>query len=393
MKKIIYLDNAATTQVDPQVLETMLPYFSQYYGNPAAIYSIAGESGKAVAKARTQVAELINAKREEIYFTGGGSESDNWVLKAIADAYEKEGCHIITTRIEHHAILHTCEYLEKHGCQVTYLEVDAQGLISPQKVREAIRPNTRLISVMTANNEIGTIQPIKEIGQIAKEKGILFHTDAVQAFGHIPLDVEELQVDFLSASGHKIYGPKGSGILYIRKNVKLGAFIHGGAQERHRRAGTHNVPAIVGLGKAAELAGERMAASMEQESKLRDYLIDRIAKEVPYCRVNGHLEKRLPNNASFCFSFIEGESLLILLDQQGICGSGGSACTTGAVDPSHVLRAIGVPEAQAKGALRLTLSSRTTKEDIDTTVEAIKENVEKLRSMSLEYEEFLRRQK
>lgn len=380
---MIYLDNAATTQMDEEVLECMLPYFREYYGNPAAIYSLAGQSGKAVAKARSQVAELIGARKEEIYFTGGGSESDNWAIKAVADLYEKEGCHIITTTIEHHAVLHTCEYLEKKGIRVTYVGVDAQGFVDPEKIRQAIRPDTRLISVMAANNEIGTIQPLKEIGQIARTQGILFHTDAVQAFGHIPLDVEELQVDLLSASGHKIHGPKGVGILYIRRNVKLGAFLHGGAQERHRRAGTHNVPAIVGMGKAAELAKQRMTESMAKESKLRDYLIERVLAQVPETYLNGSRENRLPNNASFCFRGIEGESLLILLDQKGICGSGGSACSTGAVDPSHVLRAIGVQEDLARGVLRLTVSSQTTREELDMAVEAIRSNVEKLRSMRI----------
>lgn len=380
---MIYLDNAATTQMDEEVLECMLPYFREYYGNPAAIYSLAGQSGKAVAKARSQVAELIGARKEEIYFTGGGSESDNWAIKAVADLYEKEGCHIITTTIEHHAVLHTCEYLEKKGIRVTYVGVDAQGFVDPEKIRKAIRPDTRLISVMAANNEIGTIQPLKEIGQIARTQGILFHTDAVQAFGHIPLDVEELQVDLLSASGHKIHGPKGVGILYIRRNVKLGSFLHGGAQERHRRAGTHNVPAIVGMGKAAELAKQRMEESMAKESKLRDYLIERMLTQVPETYLNGSRENRLPNNASFCFRGIEGESLLILLDQKGICGSGGSACSTGAVDPSHVLRAIGVQEDLARGVLRLTVSSQTTREELDMAVEAIRSNVEKLRSMRI----------
>ena len=380
---MIYLDNAATTQMDEEVLECMLPYFREYYGNPAAIYSLAGQSGKAVAKARSQVAELISARKEEIYFTGGGSESDNWAIKAVADLYEKEGCHIITTTIEHHAVLHTCEYLEKKGIRVTYVGVDAQGFVDPEKIRKAIRPDTRLISVMAANNEIGTIQPLKEIGQIARTQGILFHTDAVQAFGHIPLDVEELQVDLLSASGHKIHGPKGVGILYIRRNVKLGSFLHGGAQERHRRAGTHNVPAIVGMGKAAELAKQRMEESMAKESKLRDYLIERMLTQVPETYLNGSRENRLPNNASFCFRGIEGESLLILLDQKGICGSGGSACSTGAVDPSHVLRAIGVQEDLARGVLRLTVSSQTTREELDMAVEAIRSNVEKLRSMRI----------
>jgi len=380
---MIYLDNAATTQMDPKVLEAITPYFVEYYGNPAAIYTLAGESGKAVAKARTQVAELIGAKREEIYFTGGGSESDNWAIKAVADLYEKEGCHIITTKIEHHAVLHTCEYLEKRGCKVTYVDVDAEGRVAPEKILQAIRPDTRLISVMAANNEIGAIQPLEEIGRIAKEHHILFHTDAVQAFGHIPMDVEKLQVDMLSASAHKIHGPKGVGILYIRRNVKLGSFIHGGAQEKHRRAGTHNVPAIVGMGEAAVLAAERMEESMRRESKLRDYLIEKVLAEVPGSILTGGRENRLPNNASFCFEKIEGESLLILLSQQGICGSGGSACSTGAVDPSHVLSAIGVDKELAKGALRLTVSSQTTMEELDETVAAIKANVERLRGMRI----------
>ncbi len=380
---MIYLDNAATTRTDPKVLEAMLPYFVELYGNPAAIYSLAGESGKAVAKARTQVAELIHAKREEIYFTGGGSEADNWAIKAVADAYEKEGCHIITTKIEHHAVLHTCEYLQKKGCEVTFVGVDSEGYVSPEEIRKAIRPNTRLISVMAANNEIGSIQPLREIGEIAGEHHILFHTDAVQAFGHIPLNVEELQVDMLSASGHKLHGPKGVGILYLRRNVKIGSFIHGGAQERHRRAGTHNVPAIVGMGMAAQLAGERMEESMQKESMLRDYLIEKILAEVPGAVLTGGRAKRLPNNASFCFEGIEGESLLILLNQKGICASGGSACSTGAVDPSHVLEAIGVDKELAKGALRLTVSSDTTKEELDETVETIRQNVERLRSMRL----------
>ncbi len=380
---MIYLDNAATTQMDPKVLEAITPYFVEYYGNPVAIYTLAGESGKAVAKARTQVAELIGAKREEIYFTGGGSESDNWAIKAVADLYEKEGCHIITTKIEHHAVLHTCEYLEKRGCKVTYVDVDAEGRVAPEKILQAIRPDTRLISVMAANNEMGAIQPLEEIGRIAKEHHILFHTDAVQAFGHIPMDVEKLQVDMLSASAHKIHGPKGVGILYIRRNVKLGSFIHGGAQEKHRRAGTHNVPAIVGMGEAAVLAAERMEESMRKESELRDYLIEKVLAEVPGSILTGGRENRLPNNASFCFEKIEGESLLILLSQQGICGSGGSACSTGAVDPSHVLSAIGVDKELAKGALRLTVSSQTTMEELDETVAAIKANVERLRGMRI----------
>ena len=321
MKKIIYLDNAATTQVDPKVLEAMLPFFTEYYGNPSAVYSFAETAKKAVEDAREKLAELIHAKKDEIYFTGGGSESDNWALKATAEAYGNKGKHIITSKIEHHAILHTCEWLEKHGFEVTYLDVDEKGLVSPEELEKAIRPDTILISIMAANNEIGTIEPLAEIGEIAHKHGILFHTDAVQAFGHIPLDVDAMHIDMLSASGHKINGPKGIGLLYIRKGVKIRSFIHGGAQERQRRAGTHNVPGIVGFGKAAELALANMDERIKYETELRDYLIKRVSSEIPYTRVNGDLEKRLPNNANFCFRFIEGESMLILLDQNGICGS------------------------------------------------------------------------
>lgn len=392
MAKLIYLDNAATTQVYPEVLDAMLPYFTEYYGNPSAIYSFAGESKKAVDEARANVAALINARTEDIYFTGGGSESDNWALKATAEAYESKGKHIITSRIEHHAILHTCAYLEQKGYEVTYLDVDEDGKISLEELEKAIRPDTILISIMSANNEIGTIQPIKEIGKIAHDHGVLFHTDAVQAFGHIPIDVEEMNIDMLSASGHKINGPKGIGVMYIRKGVKIRSFIHGGAQERKRRAGTHNVPGIVGIGTAAKLAKENMAERSAKEIALRDHLIERVLKEIPYTRLNGHRTDRLPNNANFCFRFIEGESMLILLDQAGICGSSGSACTSGSLDPSHVLLAIGLPHEIAHGSLRLTLSEETTKEDADFVVEQIKGIVERLRSMSPLYEDFMKKQ-
>ena len=312
MAKLIYLDNAATTQVYPEVLDAMLPYFTEHYGNPSAIYSFAGESKKAVDEARANVADLINARPEDIYFTGGGSESDNWALKATAEAYESKGKHIITSKIEHHAILHTCAYLEQKGYEVTYLDVDEDGKISLEELEKAIRPDTILISIMSANNEIGTIQPIKEIGKIAHDHGVLFHTDAVQAFGHIPIDVEEMNIDMLSASGHKINGPKGIGVMYIRKGVKIRSFIHGGAQERKRRAGTHNVPGIVGIGTAAKLAKENMEERCANEIALRVNLIERVLKEIPYTRLNGHRTDRLPNNANFCFRFIEGESMLIL---------------------------------------------------------------------------------
>ena len=382
MAKLIYLDNAATTQVYPEVLDAMLPYFTEYYGNPSAIYSFAGESKKAVDEARANVAALINARTEDIYFTGGGSESDNWALKATAEAYESKGKHIITSRIEHHAILHTCAYLEQKGYEVTYLDVDEDGKISLEELEKAIRPDTILISIMSANNEIGTIEPIKEIGKIAHDHGVLFHTDAVQAFGHIPIDVEEMNIDMLSASGHKINGPKGIGVMYIRKGVKIRSFIHGGAQERKRRAGTHNVPGIVGIGTAAKLAKENMAERSAKEIALRDHLIERVLKEIPYTRLNGHRTDRLPNNANFCFRFIEGESMLILLDQAGICGSSGSACTSGSLDPSHVLLAIGLPHEVAHGSVRLSLSDFNTEEDVDYILEKLPEIVSTLRSMS-----------
>lgn len=390
MKKVIYLDNAATTKVNEKVLKEMLPYFTDVYSNPSAVYSFAAEGKKAVMEARNQVASVIGAKPEEIYFTGGGSESDNWALKATAEAYAEKGRHIITTKIEHHAILHTCEYLEKKGFEITYLDVDSEGKISLEELEKAIRPDTILVSVMTANNEIGTVEPIAEIGRIAHEKGTLFHTDAVQAYGHIPINVDDMNIDMLSASGHKFNGPKGIGVMYIRKGIKIRSFIHGGAQERGRRAGTSNVPGIVGIGKAAALADETMNARIEKEVKLRDYLISRIENEIPYAKLNGHRTDRLPNNVNFCFRFIEGESLLILLDQQGICASSGSACTSGSLDPSHVLLAIGLPHEIAHGSLRLTLSDETTKEEIDFVVDELKKIVERLRSMSPLYEDFLK---
>ncbi len=391
MGERIYLDNAATTKVSEEVLQEMLPYFRETYANPSAIYSFAGEAKKAVGIARERAAALIGAKPNEIYFTAGGSESDNWAVRAVAEGLSDKGRHIITSKIEHHAVLHTCEYLEKHGYEVTYLDVDGEGMISPAALEKAIRPDTILISVMAANNEIGTIQPVAKIGEIAQARGILFHTDAVQAYGHVPLNVGEMHIDLLSASGHKLYGPKGVGILYIRENVRLQPLIHGGAQERGRRAGTLNVPGIVGFGKAAALAGETMQERAARETALRDYLIDRVLAEIPYTRLNGHRQERLSNNVHFCFRFIEGESLLILLDQRGICGSSGSACTSGALDPSHVLLAIGLPHEIAHGSLRLTLSAETTKEEIDVTVEALKEIVGRLRDMSPLYEDAMRR--
>ena len=390
--RMIYLDNAATTRVHPEVFAAMTPFFTEEYGNPSAIYGFAQSAKNAVDHARETIAKSIGANTEEIYFTGGGSESDNWALKATAEAYAAKGKHIITSKIEHHAILHTAQWLEKQGYEITYLDVDENGLIDPEQLEKAIRPDTILISIMAANNEIGTIEPLKEIGKIAHEHGVLFHTDAVQAFAHIPLNVDEMNIDMLSASGHKINGPKGIGILYIRKGVKIRSFIHGGAQERSRRAGTHNVPGIVGMAKATELSTEKMEERNKYEIELRDYLIDRVLSEIPYSRLNGDRTRRLPNNANFCFRFIEGESMLILLDQNGIYGSSGSACTSGSLDPSHVLLAIGLPHEIAHGSLRLTLSEETTKEDIDYTVDRLKEIIARLRSMSPLYEDFVKKQ-
>ena len=392
MKKLIYLDNAATTKTAPEVVEAMLPYFTEYYGNPSSIYELAGESKKAINEGREKIANVLGVKTNEIYFTAGGSEADNWALKATFEAYKDKGNHIITTKIEHHAILHTCEWLEKQGAKVTYLDVDENGIIRLEDLEKAITPETILISVMTANNEIGSIQPIKEIGMIAKEHGILFHTDAVQAFGQLPIHVDECNIDMLSSSAHKINGPKGIGFLYIRKGVKIRSLIHGGAQERKRRAGTENVPGIVGYGVAAERAARTMEERTAKEREVRDYLIQKIEAEIPYCRLNGHRTLRLPKNVNFSFQFIEGESLLIMLDMEGICASSGSACTSGSLDPSHVLLAIGLPHEIAHGSLRMTISEETTKEDVDFVVEKIKEIVARLRSMSPLYEDFIKKQ-
>lgn len=391
MKKLIYLDNAATTKTSEEVVAAMLPYFTEYYGNPSSVYEFASESKKAVSNARRTIAETLGAQENEIYFTAGGSEADNWALKATAEAYQSKGKHIITTKIEHHAILHTAEYLEKRGFEITYIGVDENGVVKVDELEKAIRPDTILISVMFANNEIGTIQPIKEIGEIAKKHGVLFHTDAVQAYGQLPINVDELHIDMLSSSGHKLNGPKGIGFLYIRKGVKIRSFVHGGAQERKRRAGTENVPGIVGYGKAAEIAAKTMKERTAKEIELRDHLIDRVLAEVPYTRLNGHRTNRLPNNANFSFQFVEGESLLILLDNNGICASSGSACTSGSLDPSHVLLAIGLPHEIAHGSLRLTLSAETTMEDIDFGVDCIKQIIERLRSMSPLYEDFVKK--
>lgn len=393
MEKLIYLDNAATTALKAEVFDTMKPYFLENYFNPNSVYTPAQRTKSAVEEARSTIAGLIGAKANEIYFTGGGSEGDNWAIKGCAQAFASKGKHIITSKIEHHAVLHTCEYLEKQGYEVTYLDVDEYGMICPKELEQAIRPDTILISIMFANNEIGTIEPVREIGEIAKKHGVLFHTDAVQAFGHVPINVDELNIDMLSASAHKFHGPKGIGFSYMRNSVKLGALIHGGAQERARRGGTSNVPGIVGMGAAARIAAEGMEEAGKKTAAVRDHLIERVLSEIPYSRLNGHRQQRLPNNASFCFRFIEGESLLIMLDQKGICASSGSACTSGSLDPSHVMLAIGLPHEIAHGSLRLTLSEETTMEDVDYVVDHLKAIVERLRSMSPLYEDFVKNQK
>ena len=387
-KPFIYFDNAATTKTAPEVVEAMLPYYTEFYGNPSSIYTLANESRKAVTLARDTIANAIGAEANEIYFTAGGSEADNWAIIATAEAYQTKGKHIITSSIEHHAVLTTCEYLEKKGYEVTYLKTDEYGLINLEELEHAIRKDTILISIMFANNEIGTIQPILQIGEIAKAHGVLFHTDAVQAFGQIPISVDEMKIDMLSASGHKLNGPKGVGFLYIRKGVKSRSFIHGGQQERGRRAGTENVPGIVGMGVATKRALSIMDEKIKREIELRDYMIQKIEKEIPFSRLNGHREQRLPNNVNFGFEFVEGESLLIKLDMEGICASSGSACTSGSLDPSHVLLAIGLPHEKAHGSLRLTLSEENTIEEIDYTVDKIKVILEYLRNMSPLYEDY-----
>lgn len=383
---MIYMDNAATTAVLPEVLDKMIPYYKDIYSNPSAIYSFAQKSRNAVEDARAVIADTLKVSPNEIYFTGGGSESDNWALKLVADKYKDKGKHIITTAIEHHAILHTAEYLEKQGFDVTYIRPDNSGVISPDKVLDAIRPDTVLISVMLANNEVGTIEPIAEIGKLAHERGIIVHTDAVQAYGHIPIDAAAMNIDMLSASGHKFNGPKGVGFLYVSNKVKFGSFIHGGAQERGRRAGTINVPGIVGMAEAAKIHAQSMEDDNAYISKLRDYMIDKIKSEIPYAYVNGSLTDRLPNNINVSFEFIEGETLLIMLDQDGICASSGSACTSGSLNPSHVLKAMGITDSLSHSALRLSISRATTYEEADYVIGRLKIYVGRLRQMSPEYQ-------
>lgn len=390
MNDLIYFDNAATTRVRPEVAEVMSKYFSERYGNPSSIYKIAQKNKADVEKGREQVAKAINAEKNEIYFTAGGSEADNWAIKGVAESYSDKGKHIITLSIEHHAVLHSCEYLESKGFEVTYLPVNEFGIVEMEELKKAVRDDTILISVMFANNEIGSIQPIKEIGDFAKEKGIIFHTDAVQAVGHIPIDVKEMNIDLLSMSAHKFYGPKGIGALYIKKGVKIKPFIHGGAQERNRRAGTENVPGIVGMGLAAELIVKELPEESKKLTYLRDKLIDGILNNIPYSRLNGDREKRLPGNVNISFEFVEGESILLMLDMKGICASSGSACTSGSLDPSHVLLAIGLPHEKAHGSLRLSLGMFNTEEETDYIIKELPPIINRLRQMSPLYEDFIK---
>lgn len=387
----VYMDYAATTYVKPEVLEEMIPFFTERYGNPSSFYGISRETKMAIDKARSRVAKALNCDQSEVYFTGGGSEADNWAIKGIASAHRKKGNHIITTKIEHHAVLHTCEYLEKNGFEVTYLNVDKEGFIDLEELKNSITDKTILVSIMFANNEIGTIQPIKEIGEICRERKVIFHTDAVQAIGNVPVDVKEMNVDLLSLAGHKIYGPKGIGALYIRKGVRIDNLIHGGGQERARRAGTENTASIVGLGKAIELATDNLEEHSKKLVMLRDRLIEGLLK-VPHTRLNGPRgERRLPGNSNITFEFIEGESILLSLDFEGVCASSGSACTSGSLDPSHVLLAIGLPHELAHGSLRLTLGDGSTDEDVDYVLEVVPPIIERLRNMSPLWEDFLKK--
>lgn len=389
--KNVYMDYSATTYVKPEVLEEMMPYFTEKFGNPSSFYGISRETKRAIDTAREKVAKGLNCLPDEVYFTGGGSEADNWAIKGIASAHKNKGNHIITTKIEHHAVLHTCQYLEKNGFEVTYLDVDSEGFINLDDLKNAITDKTILVSIMFANNEIGTIQPVKEIGEICKEKKVFFHTDAVQAVGNVPIDVKEMNIDMLSLAGHKIYGPKGIGVLYIKKGIKIDNLIHGGAQEKNRRAGTENIAGIVGLGKAMELATCNIEEHMEKMTALRDRLIDGLLT-IPYTNLNGPRgEKRLPGNVNVRFRFIEGESILLSLDFKGVCASSGSACTSGSLDPSHVLLAIGLPHELAHGSLRLTLGAGSTEEDVDYVLEVTPPIIERLRNMSPLWDDFIKK--
>ena len=390
--KTTYMDYSATTYVKPEVLDAMMPFFTEKFGNPSSFYGISRETKMAVDNARAQVAKAINCDPNEVYFTGGGSEADNWAIKGIATAHMKKGNHIITTKIEHHAVLHTCEFLEKFGFEVTYLDVNEEGFVDLKQLEEAITDKTILVSIMFANNEIGTIQPIKEIGALCREKKVLFHTDAVQAVGSVPVDVKEMNIDLLSLAGHKLYGPKGIGALYIRRGVRIDNLIHGGGQERGRRAGTENIPGVVGLGKAIDLATENIEENRARLTVLRDKLIDGILERIPYARLNGPRgDKRLPGNSNISFEFIEGESILLSLDFEGICASSGSACTSGSLDPSHVLLAIGLPHEKAHGSLRTTLGAASTEEDVEKLLNELPPIIERLRNMSPLWYDFKRK--
>lgn len=391
MSKIIYADHSATTAVRPEVLEAMLPYFTESYGNPSTIYDLGQKNREAVDHARAQVARAIGALAGEIYFTGCGTESDNWAIKGIAEAYGAKGKHIITSNVEHHAVLHTCQWLEKQGYEVTYLPVDSEGFIRPEQLEAAIRPDTILVSIMFANNEIGTVNPIEKLGEVCAAHKVYFHVDAVQAVGTLPIDVKAMHIDMLSMSAHKFYGPKGVGALYVRKGIRLPSFIHGGAQESKRRAGTENVPGIVGIGKAIELATAEMEENAKRLRTMRDALIAGIEERIPYCRLNGSRTERLPGHVNFSFQFIEGESMLMLLNMAGICGSSGSACTSGSLDPSHVLLAIGLPHEIAHGSLRLSLGRENTMDDVNYILEKLPPIVERLRAMSPLYEDFIKK--
>jgi len=389
--KNVYMDYSATTYVKPEVLEEMMPYFTDKFGNPSSFYGVSRETKRAIDKAREQVANSLKCSPDEIYFTGGGSEADNWAIKGIATAHRKKGNHIITTKIEHHAVLHSCEFLEKFGYDVTYLDVDKEGFIDLEELKNAITDKTILVSIMFANNEIGTIQPIKEIGEICREKKVLFHTDAVQAVGNVPIDVKEMNIDLLSLAGHKVYGPKGIGALYIRKGVRIDNLIHGGAQEKNRRAGTENIASIVGIGKAMEIAENNLKEHSEKLINLRERLIDGLLK-IPYSTLNGPRgDKRLPGNVNVRFQFIEGESILLSLDFKGVCASSGSASTSGSLDPSHVLLSIGVPHELAHGSLRLTLGENSTEEDVDYVIEVLPPIIQRLRDMSPLWEDFIKK--
>ena len=391
MNKNVYMDYAATTYIKPEVIEEMMPYFTEYFGNPSSIYSLSRETKRAFDKARDRVSKAINAESNEIYFTSGGSEADNWAIKGVAFANKNKGNHIITSTIEHHAVLHTCKFLEKHGFEVTYLPVDECGMVNLEELKGAVRENTILVSIMFANNEIGTIQNVKEIGKICRDRKILFHTDAVQAVGNLEIDVKDMNIDLLSIAAHKIYGPKGIGALYIRKGIKIDNLIHGGGQERGKRAGTENIASIVGFGKAIELATENVKEKTEKLIKLRDKLINGLLN-IPHTRLNGPLgENRLPGNVNVCFRFIEGESILLMLDAKGISASSGSACTSGSLDPSHVLLAIGLPHEIAHGSLRLSIGDKTTEEEVEYVLEVVPPIIQRLRDMSPLWDEFLKK--